>query len=503
MFGGTFGLAPHSLRTPRMRKRMFLGTFGLGPNSVRTARMRKTNVFGHIRARAQFSPNSQNAENECFGAHSGLGPIQSKQLECGKRMFLGTFGLGPHSVRTAAMRKTNVFGHLRAWAQFSLNSHNAENKRFWAHSGLGPIQPEQPECGKLMFWGTFGLGPNSVRTARMRKTNVLGHIRAWAQFSPNSQNAENECFWAHSGLRPIHSEHPECENECFWAHSGLGPIQSEQPECGKRMFWGTFGLGPNSVQTARMRKTNVFGHIRAWAPFSPNSQNAENECFWAPSGLGPIQFEQPQCGKRMFLGTFTLGPNSFRTARMWKTKVFGHIRAWAQFSPNSRNAENECFWADSRLGPIQSEQPECGKRMFLGTFGLAPNSFRTAGMRKTNVLGHIRAWAQFSPNSQNAENECFGAHSGLGPIQSEQLECGKRMFLGTFGLAPHSIRTARMRKTNVLGHVRAWAPFSRNNHHAENKRFWAHSGLGPIQSEQPECGKLMFWGTFGLGPNSV
>ena len=249
---------------------MFLGTFGLGPNSVRPARMRKTNVFGHIRAWARFSPNSQNAENECFWAHSGLGPIESKQLECGKRMFLGTFGLGPHSVRTAAMRKTNVFGHLRAWVQFSLNSHNAENKRFWAHSGLGPIQSEQPECGKLMFWGTFGLGPNSLRTARMRKTNV-------------------------------------------------------------------------------------FGHIRAWAPFNPNRQNAENECFWAPWGLGPIQFEQPQCGKRMFLGTFTLGPNSFRTARMWKTNVLGHIRAWAQFSPNSRNAENECFWADSRLGPIQSE----------------------------------------------------------------------------------------------------------------------------------------------------
>ena len=187
------------------------------------------------------------------------------------------------------MQKTNVFGHIRAWAQFSPNSQNAENECFWAHSGLRPIQSEQPECGKQMFLGTFGLAPHSIRTAKMRKTNVFGHIRACAQFTPNSQNAENECFWAHSGLRPI---------------------QSEQPECGKRMFWGTFGLGPNSVRTARMRKTNVFGHIRAWAPFSPNSQNVENECFWAHSGLGPIQSEQPQCGKRMFLGTFGLGPNS-------------------------------------------------------------------------------------------------------------------------------------------------------------------------------------------------
>ena len=141
--------------------------------------------------------------------------------------------------------------------------------------------------------------------------------------------------------------------------------------------------------------------------------------------------------------------------------------------------------------------------MFLGTFGLAPNSVRTAGMRKTNVLGHIRAWAQFSPDSQNAENECFGAHSGLGPIESEQLECGKRMFLGTFGLAPHSIRTAGMRKTNVFGHIRAWAPFSPNSQNAENECFGARSGLGPIQSEQPPCGKQTFLGTFGLGPNSV
>ena len=156
---------------------------------------------------------------------------------------------------------------------------------------------------------------------------------------------------------------------------GLGPIQS------KRMFLGTFGLGPNSVRTARMRKTKVFGHIRAWAPFSPNSQNAENECFWAHSGLGPIQSEQPECGKRMFLGTFGLGPNSARTARMRKTNVFGHIRAWAPFSPSSQNAENECFWAHSGLGPIQSEEAECGKQMFLGTFGLAPNSVRTGNSR--------------------------------------------------------------------------------------------------------------------------
>ena len=315
-------------------RRCLHGSPSQRPNSVRTATMRKTNVFGHIRAWAPFSPNSQNAENECFWAHSGLGPIRSEQPECGKRMFLGTFGLGPNSVRTAKMRKPNVFGHIRACAQFSPNSRNAENECFWAHSGLGPIESEQAECGKRMLLGTFGLGSHSVRTARMRKTNVFGHIRAWAQFSPNSQNAETEGFWHVRAWAPFSPNSQNAEKECFSAHSGLGPIQSEQSECGKRMFLGTFGLGPNSVRTARMRKTNVFGHIRAWAPFSPNSLNAENECFCAHSGLGPIQSEQPECGKRMFLGTFGLGPNSVRAAKMRKPNVFGHIRAWAQFSPN-------------------------------------------------------------------------------------------------------------------------------------------------------------------------
>ena len=540
------GLGPTWSELPEFPKRMLLGTFGLGPNLVRTLGMPKTNVFGHIRAWAQFGPNSRNAEAESFWAHSGLGPIWSELPECRKRMLLGTFGLGPNLVRTPGMPKTNVFGHIRAWAQFGPNCRKAQNECFWAHSSLGPIWSELPESPKRMFLGTFGLGPNLVRTPGMPKTNVFGHIRAWAQFGPNSRNAENESFWAHSGLGPIWSELPECrkrmllgtfglgpnlvrtlgipktnafghtrawaqfgpnsrnaKNECFWAHSGLGPISSELLESPKQIFLGTLGLGPNLVRTPGMPKTNVFGHIRAWAQFGPNSRNAKNECFWARSGLGPNSSQLQECRKGMFLGTFRLGPNLVRTPGMPKTNAFGHIRAWAQLGPNSRNSQNECFWAHSGLGPIWSEVPECPKVMLLGTFGLGPNLVRTPGMPETNVFGHVQAWAQFGPNCRKAQNECFWAHSGLGPNWSELPESPKRMLLGTFGLGPKLVRTPGKPKTNVFGHIQAWAQFGPNSRNAENECFWAHSGLGPIWSELPECRKRMLLGTFGLGPNLV
>ena len=540
------GLGPSWSQLPECPKRMLLGTFGLGPNLVRTPGMPKTNAFGHTRAWAQFGPNSRKSQNECFWAHSGLGPIWSQLPECPKRMLLGTFGLGPNLVRTPEMPKTNTFGHIRAWAQFGPNSRNSQNERFWAHSGLGPIWSQLPKCPKRMLLGTFGLGPNLVRTPGMPKTNAFGHIRAWAQFGPNSRKAQNECFWAHSGLGPIWSQLPECpkrmllgtfglgpdlvptpgnpktnafghirawaqfgpnsrnaQNECFWAHSGLGPIWSQLPECSKRMLLGTFGLGPNLVRTPEMPKTNAFGHIRAWAQFGPNSRNSQNERFWAHSGLGPIWSQLPECPKRMLLGTFGLGPNLVPTPRMPKTKAFGHIRAWAQFGPNSRKAQNECFWAHSGLGPIWSQLPECPKRMLLGTFGLGPDLVPTPGMPKTNAFGHIRAWAQFGPKSRNAQNECFWAPSGLGPIWSELPECPKRMLLGTFGLGPNLVRTPGMPKTNVFGHIRAWAQFGPNSRNAQNECFWAHSGLGPIWSELPERRKRMLLGTFGLGPNLV
>ena len=540
------GLGPIWSQLPEFPKRMLLGTFGLGPNLVPTPEMPKTNAFGHIRAWAQFGPNSRNAQNECFWAHSGLGPIWSQLSECPKRMLLATFGLGPNLVPTPEMPKTNALGHIRAWAQFGPNSRNAQNECFWAHSGLGPIWSQLPECPKRMLLGTFGLGPNLVPTPRIPKTNAFGHIRAWAQFGPNSRNAQNECFWAHSGLGPIWSQHPECpkrmllgtfglgpnlvptpgipktnafghirawaqfgpnsrnaQNECFWAHSGLGPIWSQLPECPKRMLLGTFGLGPNLVPTLGMPKTNAFGHIRAWAQFGPNSRNAQNECSWTHSGLGPIWSQLPECPKRMLLGTFGLGPNLVPTPGMPKTNAFGHIRTWAQFGPNSQNSQNECFWAHSGLGPIWSQLPECPKRMLLGTFGLGPNLVPTPGMPKTNAFGHIRAWAQFGPNSRNSQNECFWAHSGLGPIWSQLPKCPKRMLLGTFGLGPNLVPTPEMPKTNAFGHIRAWAQFGPNSRNAQNECFWAHSGLGPNWSQLPECPKRMLLGTFGLGPNLV
>ena len=770
MFFGTFGLQANSVPTgrhpptqpgatypgathpPTRAPRMFLGRFRLQPNLVRTAGMPKTNLFGHIRASAQFGPNSRNAENECFWAHSGFrpiwsqpgathpptrapptrappthppthppgrhecfwadsgfSPIWSEQPECQKRIFLGTFGLRPNLVRTAGMPKTNVFGHnwasgqfgpnrappthppgrhlpgrhppthppthpgatnvfgqIPASAQFGPNSRNAKNESFWAHSGFGPIWSEQPECRKRMFLGTFGLQaslvptgrhppthpgatypgathppthpptraprmflgrfrlqPNLVRTAGMPKTNFFGHIRASAQFGPNSRNAENECFWAQSGFRPIWSQpgathpptrapptrappthpptHPPGRHECFWADSGFSPIWSEQPECQKRILLGTFGLRPNLVRTARMPKTNVFGHIRAsgqfgpnrappthppgrhlpWrhppthpgatnvsrqippsAQFGPNSRNAKNESFWAHSGFGPIWSEQPECRKRMFLGTFglqaslvptgrhppthpgasypgathppthpptraprmflgrfRLQPNLVRTAGMPKTNLFGHLWASAQFGPNSRNAENECFWAhsgfrpiwsqpgathpptrapptrapptqppgrhecfwaDSGFSPIWSEQPECQKRIFLGTLGLRPNLVRTAGMPKTNVFGRIRASGQFGPNRAPPTHPPGRHLPGRHPPTHPPTHPGA---------------------TNVSGQIPASAQFGPNSRNAKNESFWAHSGFGPIWSEQPECRKRMFLGTIGLQAN--
>ena len=84
-----------------------------------------------------------------------------------------------------------------------------------------------------MFLGTFGLQANLVQTGRHPPnhppthpgathpgathppthpptdpgaTNVFGHIPASTQFGPNSRNAKNESFWAHSGFSPIWSE---------------------------------------------------------------------------------------------------------------------------------------------------------------------------------------------------------------------------------------------------------------------------------------------------------
>ena len=592
------GFSPIWSEWPERQKRIFLGTFGLQPNLVRTAGMPKTNVFGHIPASGQFDPNRAPpthpptrapptqppthppGRHECYWAHSGFSPIWSEQPECQKRIFLGTFGLQPNLVRTAGMPKTNLFWHIRASAQFGPNSRNAEKECFWAPSGFWPSWSKRgathppthppgrhppgryppthpPTRAPRMFLGTFRLQPNLVRTAGMPKTNLFGHIRASAQFGVNSRNAENECFWAHSGFSPIWCKpgathppghpptrapptrappthpptHPPGRHECFWAHSGFSPIWSEQPDCQKRIFLGTFGLEPNLVRTAGMPKTNLFGHIRASAQFGPNSRNAENECFWAQSGFRPIWSEpgathppthpgtpthppthQPTRAPQMFLGTFRLQPNLVRTAGMPEKNLFGHIRASAQFGPNSRNAENECFWAHSGFRPIWSElgathppthppthpgathpgathpttnPPTRAPRMFLGTFRLQPNLVRTARIPKKNLFGHIRASGQFGPNSRNAEKECFWAPSGFWPIWSK--------------------RGATHPPTHPPGRhpPGCHPPTHPPTHPGGTKCFWARSGFSPIWSEQPECQKQTFSDTFGLQPNLV
>ena len=658
---------------PTRAPRMFLGTFRLQPNLVRTAGMPKTNDFGHIRASAQFGPNSRNAEKECFWAHSGFSPIWSKpgathpggwvggwvapgldqiglKPECAQKHSFSAFRLfGPNWAEARMCPKRFVFGILAVRRQFGPNSRIAKNESFWAHSGFRPIGPNSRNAENECFWADSGFSPIWSEKPECQKRIFFGHIRASAQFGPNSRNAENECFWAHSGFRPIWSQpgathppnrapptrapptrappthpptHPPGRHECFWAHSSFSPISSERPECQKRIFLGTFGLPPNLVRTAGMPKTYVFGHIRASAQFGPSSRNAKNESFWAHSGFGPIWSEQPDCRKRMFLGTFGLQANLVPTGRHppnppgrhlpgrhppthppthpGATNVFGHIPASAQFRPNSRNAKNQSFWAPSGFSPIWSEQPECRKRMFLGTFGLQANLVPTGRHPPThpptqppgrhlpgrhpptqppthpgatNVFGHLPASAQFRPKSRNAKNESFWAPSGFGPIWSEQPECRKRMFLGTFGLQanlvttgrhpsthpgatypgathppshpptraprmflgtfrlqPNLVRTAGMPKTNVFGHIRASGQFGPNrappthppthpptrapptrapptnpptHPPGRHECFWADSGFSPIWSEQPEGQKRIFLGTFGLRPNVV
>ena len=286
--------------------------------------------------------------------------------------------------------------------------------------------------------------PNLVRIARMPNTNVSGHILVSGQFGPNSQNAEKECFWAHSGFRPIWSKpgathppthpgathppthpgathpptHPPGRHTSSRAPPTHPPTRAppiEQPECRKRMFLGTFGLQPNLVRTAGMPKTNVFGHLRASAQVGPNSQNAKYECFWAQ-----------ECRMRMFFGTFGLQPNLVRIARMPYTNVFGHIRVSDQFGPNNQNAEKECFWAPSGFRPIWSKPGATHPPTHPGATHPPTHpsaTHRRARMPKTNVFGHIQASAPFGPNSPNAENECFWAHfwahSGFSPIWSE------------------------------------------------------------------------------------
>ena len=522
---------------PTRAPRMFLGTFRLQPNLVRTARMPKTNLFGHIQASAQFGPESRNAENECFWAHSGFSPIWSAQPECQKRIFWGTFGLQPNLVRTAGMPKRNVFGHIRASGQFGPNrappTHPPTHPRA-THPPTHPPgrhPPGHPATGEpRMFLGTFGLQPNLVPTAGMPKTNLFGHIRASAQFGPNSQNAEKEFFWAHSGFRPIWSEpgathppthppgrhppthpptpgathpgatHPPTQptgrHECFWAHSGFSPIWSQQPECQKRIFLGTFGLQPNLVRTAGMPKRNVFGHIRASGQFGPNRAPPTHPPTHPrathppthPPGRHPPGHPATR-EPRMFLGTFGLQP---------KHSFFG---------PNSRNAKNECFWAHSGFSPIWSEQPECRKRMFLGTFGLQANFVQTGSNPPTHPPTHPSATypgATHPPSHPRGRHECFGGHipaSGqFGPNRAPRNHPPTRPG-ATHPGATHP--PTHPGATNVFGHIPASAQFGPNSRNAKNESFWAHSGFSPIWSEQPECQKRIFWGTFGLQPNLV
>ena len=171
---------------------MFLGTFGFRVNLVRTARTPKRNVFGHIRASGQFGLNRAPPTHPPTRAppiHPGPSHLPTHPGATHPPTHLG-----------ATHPPTHAPGLNPSKSQI------AENECFWAHSGFSPIWSEHPECRKGMFLGTFGLQPNLVRIAKMPNTNIFGHVRASAQFGRNSRNAEYECFWAHSGFSPTWSE---------------------------------------------------------------------------------------------------------------------------------------------------------------------------------------------------------------------------------------------------------------------------------------------------------
>ena len=208
----------------------------------------------------------------------------------------------------------------------------------------------------------------------MPKTNVFGHIPASGQFGPNRAPPTHPPTHPPTRAPPTQPPtHPPGRHECYWALSGFSPIWSEQPESQNQIFLGTFGLQPNLVRTAVTPKTNLFWHIRASAQFGPNSRNAEKEGFWAPSGFWPIWSKRGATHPPTHPpGRHPPGrhPPTLPPTHPGATNVFGHVPASAQFGPNSRNAKNESFRAHSGFNPIWSEHPECRKRIFLGTFGL-------------------------------------------------------------------------------------------------------------------------------------
>ena len=305
--------------------------------------------------------------------------------------------------------------------------------------------------------------------------NLFGHIRASGQFGPNRAPPTHPS--THPGAThppthppgrhppthpptrappirgpPTHPPIPPGRHEGFRAHSGFSPIWSEQPECQKRIFLGTFGLQPNLVRTAGMPKRNVFGHVPALGQFGPNR---------APPTRPPTHPPRRHPPGRH--------PPTHPPTHPGATNVFGHIPASAQFGPNSRKAKNKSFWAHSGFSLIWSEQPERQKRIFFG---------------------HIRASAQFGPNGAPPTHPPThpGAthpptHPGATHPPTHPPTRAPRMFLGTFRLQPSLVRTAGMPKTNLFGHIRASAQFGPNSWNAKKESFWAHSGFSPIWSK--------------------
>ena len=235
------------------------------------------------------------------------------------------------------MPKPNLFGHIRASGQFGPNrappthppTHPGATHPGATHPPTHPPGRHPPTHPPTRAPPTRG--PPTHPPTHPGATNVFGHIPASAQFGPNSRNAKNECFWA---------------------HSGFGPNWSEQPECRKRMFLSTFGLQANLVPTgpATHPPTHPPTHPGATYPGAthppthpPTHPGATYPGATHPPTHPPIRAPPTRAPP-------THPPT--HPATHAKRIVLGHVPASPQFGPNSRNAINESFWALSGFGPI-------------------------------------------------------------------------------------------------------------------------------------------------------
>ena len=141
-----------------------------------------------------------------------------------------------------------------------------------------------------MFLGTFGLQAKLVQTTRRPKRNVFGHLRA---FSPIWSKAGATHPPTHPGATHRPRRHPPTHQP--GRHPSTHPPGRHPPTHppthppGRHPSTRVPPIQPGASrppthpgathQTAKMPKTNVFGHILAATQFGVNSRNANTNVF--------------------------------------------------------------------------------------------------------------------------------------------------------------------------------------------------------------------------------